>query len=434
MMRRLYFRIYLAVIASLALSALLAALGWYLFARDTGWLPRAEFFQEAAGRLLPPETTAAAEQQSALEHWSRLSGYDFALVDATGGKIADTSSGQLLAHGVQLGWSQRRDRDIAFSRGMFAVTLGDGRVVIGVRAYSERNPLWRFGVLGALLGIAVAVAIAAYPVVRRMTRNLEDLERSVAALGEGNLAARVNVAGNDEVARLAATFNRSVARIETLVSAHKTLLANASHELRTPLSRLRLGVEQCGPSVSPSTRGELTQNIRELDQLIDEILLASRLEALPDTALDLEGLDLVGMTAEECARARADLVPPLTPLPLLHADPKLLRRLIRNLLDNAQKHGAQKDGDAKPVEVEIRRSSTGAVELDVMDRGAGVPEAEREKIFEPFYRGASTRPAVSGAGLGLALSRTIATKHGGTIIYLPRPGGGSILRLSLPLK
>lgn len=425
-MRRLYFRIYLAVVMSLALSALLAGIGWVLFARGESWLPRAEFFAEAAGKLLPPITASPADQQAALLHWSRASGYDLALIDQGGLTIADTSDGALRGRDSWSRWRGSRDHDAVLSPGAFSIALADNRVLVGARPSLDRNPLRRFGALGALLAIALAVGIAAYPMVRRLTRNLEDLERGVAAFGEGNLSARVAVKGRDEVARLAATYNRSAERIETLVSAHKTLLANASHELRTPLSRLRMGIEQCGPSVSEATRHELARNIAELDQLIDEILLASRLEALPHSSLNLEPVDLVALAAEECARAGAELTPPTGPLPMLRADPTLLRRLIRNLLDNTAKYGG-----AGPADVSIRQSLADTIELDVLDRGDGVPEAEREKIFEPFYRVASARPVATGAGLGLALSRTIATKHGGTLICLPRPGGGTIFRLTL---
>src|SRR6266571_2139676 len=92
-------------------------------------------------------------------------------------------------------------------------------------------------------GIALAVAIGAYPVVRGLTRRLERLQTGVETLGAGNLSARVKVEGRDEVAQLAESFNQAAGRIEELVGAHRLLLANASHELRTPLSRIRLGIE-----------------------------------------------------------------------------------------------------------------------------------------------------------------------------------------------
>ncbi len=147
----------------------------------------------------------------------------------------------------------------------------------------------------------MAVAICAYPLVRRLTRRLERLQAGVEQLGAGDLAARVKIEGKDEVARLAESFNRAAARIEELVGSHKLLLANASHELRTPLSRIRLGVEFLKETADPKRKHELERDIAELDQLIDEILLSSRLDAV--RGLDQrEEIDLLALAAEEGAR------------------------------------------------------------------------------------------------------------------------------------
>ena len=149
--------------------------------------------------------------------------------------------------------------------------------------------------------IALAVAVCAYPVVRGLTRRLERLQAGVETLGAGNLAARVKVEGSDEVARLAESFNRAAARIEELVGAHRMLLANASHELRTPLSRIRLGLELFEQTGRSEYKAELTRDIAELDLLIDEILLASRLDAVAALGT-AEEIDLLALAAEECAR------------------------------------------------------------------------------------------------------------------------------------
>jgi signal transduction histidine kinase len=237
------------------------------------------------------------------------------------------------------------------------------------------------GLFVTLALVAAAVGVGAYPVVRRLTRRLERLQRGVETLASGDLSVRVKVEGKDEVARLAESFNRAAARIEELVGAHKTLLANASHELRTPLARIRMALEL------PERRGELEKDIAELDALIDEILLASRLEAREE--LILEEVDLLGLVAEECARYEGVELDgePAT----LKGDPRLLRRMVRNLLENARKHGSP------PVKVQLKKK-----ELRVCDSGPGVPQAEREKVFEPFYR-----------GLGLSIVRRIARRHGG---------------------
>jgi signal transduction histidine kinase len=151
----------------------------------------------------------------------------------------------------------------------------------------------------------------------------------------------------------------------------------------------------------PKRKAELERDIAELDQLIDEILLASRLDAV--AAIEArEEVDLLALAAEECARY-ADCALDGEPV-LVQGDARLLRRMIRNLLENAARHGKP------PIEVSLRRR-LGMASLSVCDHGAGVPESERERLFEPFYR---LPGATSGTGLGLSLVRQIAVRHGGS--------------------
>ncbi len=274
-----------------------------------------------------------------------------------------------------------------------------------------------------LVMIAIVIAAGAYPVVRRITRKLEQLQASVQAWGRGDLGARVQVQGRDEVARLAASFNDSAARIEALVGAQKSLLANASHELRSPLARIRMAVELMQDSASPAIRQELARNISELDQLIDELLLASRLDAVPLEGAVRDEVDFTGIVAEECARVGAGLDGLAKPFP---GDATLLRRMVRNLLENARRHG----GD---VEVSVLLASTPcATLLEVCDRGPGVPAAERERIFEPFYRLPGASEKAGGVGLGLSLVRQIARRHGGEVECLPNGEHGACFRVTLP--
>jgi signal transduction histidine kinase len=296
--------------------------------------------------------------------------------------------------------------------------LPDGRWLVARAPMRHSNPA--VGLVLFLGGIAIAVAIGAFPVVRGLTRRLERLQTGVETLGSGHLAARVEVEGRDEVAQLAASFNRAAARIEELVGAHRLLLANASHELRTPLSRLRLGLELYEQRQDPKLKAELARDIAELDLLIDEILLASRLEAAP--ALQTEPLDLLGLAAEECAHYEECTLggEPVT----IRGDARLLRRLVRNLLDNARRHGAP------PISVSIARGGSYAV-LEIADGGAGIPDTERDQVFTPFHR-VGGKSSGSGAGLGLALVRQIARLHGGDAVVAPRAGQPSCLRVSLP--
>jgi signal transduction histidine kinase len=229
------------------------------------------------------------------------------------------------------------------------------------------------------------------------------------------------VEGRDEVARLAESFNRAAGRIEELVGAHKTLLANASHELRTPLTRIRMAVELLKTDADPKRKLDLERDIAELDALIDEILLASRLDAVTEREVD-EEVDLLALASEECARYdHAALAgQPVT----VRGDPRLLRRMIRNLLENARRHGAP------PIDVRVRDAG-GSVELTVCDHGPGIPDAEREDVFRPFRRFGGTE-ASTGAGLGLALVRQIARRHGGDARYLGPVQAQSCFVVSLP--
>ncbi|PJI99585.1 signal transduction histidine kinase [Acidovorax sp. 69] len=294
-------------------------------------------------------------------------------------------------------------------------------------AFWTRPP---FGFLWLLGIVSLAVAVGVYPIIRRLTLRLEALQRSVQKFGEGDLSVRVPEQGQDEVADLARQFNAAAGRVETLVKSHKSLLANASHELRSPLTRIRMGLELMGgQQPSPAFREEILRNIAELDQLVDEILLASRLDAREADVGTVELVDLIGLAAEECARVDADLDVSASPDSLeVRGVAKLLRRAIRNLLENARRYSTGE------ITVVVHRRQ-GRAEVYVCDHGPGVPPGQRERIFEPFYRlpGASER--AGGVGLGLSLVRSIAGRHQGTAHCQDRPDGdsGACFVLTLPL-
>lgn len=367
------------------------------------------------------------------------------------------------AHGQELGRAVLRPQ--RGPQGLeFQVPLDDGRSLSvslprpprpqqGVRP-DPFGPLQSLGAFVAvLLALVVAVALAAYPIVRRLTQRLEALQQGVARWGEGQLDTRLPVQGGDEVAFLAERFNAAADRVQALLLAHKALLAHASHELRSPLARIRMALAVLGPGggadssasaagATAAQRREIERSIDELDALIDEILLASRLDLSdPNDATALgpaEEVDLLGLVAEECARtgAQLDVAPDVLPA-LLTGHAKLLRRLVRNLLENARRHGrgAGHDGGVVLTLARGQPTEAGAVlgwVLAVSDRGPGVPDAWKERIFEPFFRlpGASERDG--GVGLGLALVQTIARRHGGQVRCEDRPGGGARFVVFLP--
>jgi signal transduction histidine kinase len=239
-------------------------------------------------------------------------------------------------------------------------------------------------------------------------------------LGAGDLGARVAVEGRDEVARLAESFNRAATQIEQLIQANRALLANASHELRTPLARIRLSVEMLKQSADPKTKAGLEQDIAELDDLVDEILLASRLNTIAQNEVR-EEVDLLALAAEECSRyEEAHLEGEHIVIP---GDARLLRRMLRNLLENAKRHGVP------PTQVRLKRID-GVVKLTVWDAGPGPSSSEFEQIFTPFYRRSGSHLS-TGNGLGLSLVRQIARRHGGDARCLAMDDGRSCFSITL---
>jgi len=447
-MRSLYLRIYVTVLVALA-----------LFAGVSGWLVQRQFDQErerfvasaqeraaAWGELLqrslPGAEAPPAQQAEDLNEWSERLRLPLALDDAQGTRIGASDS--YLRREAESGPGVRRAQAVRLEDGRTLWILrpqlrtggpgmgggpGGGRPRTGepppMPWWPAALPPGGLGNAALLLVLFAAIAAGAWPVVRRLTRRLEALKRGVEAFGAGALHQRVAEDGRDEVAALGASFNRAAARIETLLRSHQSLLANASHELRSPLARLKMAVsmiEDAPPAQRDSLRREIHANIGELDALVDEVLLASRLDA-GAAALRRDPVDLLALAAEEAARIHAGAEGEALQVP---GDEKLLRRALRNLLENAQRYGGGE------VAVRLQRGADGHAELSVCDRGPGVPEAYRERIFEAFFRLPGHAEREGGVGLGLALVRQIANAHGGNVRCEPRDGGGSCFRLVLP--
>lgn len=416
--RRLYLRIWLAVLVSVALLTLGAGWAWRIAVRNMAPPPT------------PHEITVRNTQGE---------------VVGTGQRVR-LEPGQAPRFNITLADGQTLQVELAARPPRPPATLhGDGHAALPDPSGAAPNarsgdrtptswaflPPWlrpRYGFFWMLGLVGLAVALAVYPVVRKLTRRLEALQRSVQRWGDGDLSARADTQGQDEVADLARRFNAAAEHIEALLASQKSLLANASHELRSPLARIRMGLELLDAQGHPAAMAEIKRSISELDQLVGEILLASRLDARAADLGTQQTLDWAGLVAEECARAQAQLTLPQGAQPLrVHGVEKLLRRALRNLLDNASRHGQG------GIEVTLDTQG-GLVLLSVSDRGPGVPPEQRERIFEPFYRlpGASERDG--GTGLGLALVRSIALRHNGSVRCQGREGGGATFVLSLPTQ
>ena len=434
MARRLSQTIFLAVLGSLAVFAVAVSVAWWwnLQARDEAFERR--LASELAVEILPAAAEGPEQLRRALERWHRRTHIDLAVLDEDRNVVA--AAGRRLLPGPSAPASEGGAR-MGPRRGWpptFDVELPDGRRLIA--RPNRMHPVGPRPVsVGLALGLLIlAGAVVAWPISRRITHRLERLQRGVDLQGAGDLAARVAVEGRDEVAALARSFNQSAARIEGLVgrqeallTSQKRLLANASHELRSPLARIRMAMELLlnKPQDGEPLAAELRRNIAELDQLIDEILLASRLE----TAAPIrEEVDMAGLAAEEASRVQADvqLAEPVAMLAI--GDSRLLRRMLRNLLENAVRHGGTA---VEPIRIVLRRLAAG-MRIEVLDRGPGVPADARERIFEAFYRVQGYSEQAGGVGLGLALVKQIAEAHGGTASCEPREGGGSCFAVELP--
>ena len=231
--RRLYIQIYLTSVASLVLVVVLSSLLWVTIARDR--FDRDIF--DIVGRLayisLPAATASVDEQQATVMRFSRELGIEISLFDKARRLIA--SSGNAPSHLPDEDEDHHDDdgwHKIHEDHGWVLRLPDDRWLAVDLGRERRHRPLTGITIL---LGIvALGVGLGAYPFVRRLTRRLEDLQKGVERIGAGDLSARVDVQGRDEVADLAAGFNDAAEQIENLIGAHRLLLANASHELRTP--------------------------------------------------------------------------------------------------------------------------------------------------------------------------------------------------------
>jgi signal transduction histidine kinase len=407
----LFVKIYLTVLASLAVVAIASA----VFVRigqereHAGWSGRRDAFIEA---MLPADSDPAL-LQATVERLSAAFDADISVYGPWGRLLA--AAGRPIP-----------PEDIGSRRGirpgghhLLISRQPDGRVI----AARMRMPFGpgRRSPLAYLALIAAVIGLAAYPVVRHLTRRLEALRRGVDRWGEGALDTRVAVSGSDEVAAVATSFNRAAEQIERLLAAHRSLLANASHELRSPLARLRMAIDLGRDGQEGPAREEIVRNLAELDALVEEILLASRLDHV-EKLEQMEPVDLLALAAEEGARSGVDVSGEPG---VVSGDPKLLTRLVRNLMQNALRHGD------RPVVAHVGIEGNSVV-LKVRDHGPGLPEGTGERVFEPFFRPHGRSETAGGWGLGLSLVRQIALHHGATVHHESPPGGGACFVVTFP--
>ena len=293
-------------------------------------------------------------------------------------------------------------------------TTADGhRISFGVGTLPwEREPQ---GIGWITLALLLGLIVLAYAYVRRLLRPLDDIRAGAERFGRGAFEVPIPLRRRDELGELAQRINTMAHDIQGMLDAKRALLLALSHELRSPLTRARLNAELLPATPEGAAeRAALLRDLAEMRDLISDLLESERL-ASPHAALHREPVDLAALVREvanELSGGQNIVTESSADLPMLSLDRSRVRLLVRNLLDNALRHGAEGE---EPPRVTLRRAGED-IELEVRDFGPGVDAAQLERLTEPFYRTDSARQrATGGVGLGMYLCRLVAEAHGGTL-------------------
>ncbi len=336
-MRRLYLQIYLTVVGVLVLFVVVNILVWMTRENRFSQDKMIPMIAETVDEFLPGAERPVEELIAAVVLISGRFRSQMAVLRGDEVLAASNEDFAEFARDFERGKIRRR-----FRRPALRLPISGDRVVV-LRGDFRDDYGSLAGVVSFVALLGVAVGVGAYPLVRRLTGRLERLHHRVEALGGGDLSARVEVEGKDEIAELARSFNRAAERIERLVEAQRNLLASASHELRTPLTRMRVAIELLAKDTRPEVRERIVSDIAELDELVGELLLASKLDSL--TRLEVEeDVEWLALVAEEGARVAATTSGEEV---WLRGDPRMFRRLVRNLFENAKRYGADRAIEAR---------------------------------------------------------------------------------------
>ncbi|MFI0775203.1 sensor histidine kinase [Streptomyces sp. NPDC021212] len=308
----------------------------------------------------------------------------------------------------------------------------DVTVYAGAPLATERDAVGtvRQAMLIGLPLLLFVVAAVTWLVTRRALRPVEGIRREMSAItASTDLSRRVpEPDSHDEVARLARTTNETLTALEAAVEQQRAFVADASHELRSPVASLRTQLEVGVAHPELLDLPGAVEDVVRLQRLAADLLLLARLDAGERPRAD-SGVRLDALVRETVEQRTGDRVPVRTDLTEVAATGSRgqLTQVLGNLVDNAQRHARGE------VRVSVRTDGAEGV-VAVADDGAGVPEAERERIFERFVRLDDARSRDDGgAGLGLAIARDVVLRHGGTLTVGEAPGGGALFEVRLPL-
>ncbi|PXX26200.1 MULTISPECIES: ATP-binding protein [Burkholderia] len=290
----------------------------------------------------------------------------------------------------------------------------------------------------AYLVIALAALFAVALWTSYHWRDLRRLQEAARAFGAGNLSTRVKLSGRSNIYELSQQFNDMAERIEASIKQQREMMHGISHELKTPLARLEFGLallaEPDETGRMRERRDALRHDVRELDELVTELLTIGRLEQGASQLAPMEiGVDalidsVAGNVANDIADRGITLDVSTCGAPATYVcDPKLVARALLNLIRNGARYAT------RTVRLSATSDASGMLVLSVDDDGPGIPAVERARVFEPFQRLDSSRDRQTGGfGLGLAIVRRVALVHGGNVRLDDSPLGGARFVITLP--
>jgi two-component system, OmpR family, sensor kinase len=415
------------------LQFVLVAAGMFVFVRQTAPLPPRMGAETARvlALALAPKLNDLATVTAELAHLERRAGWSVAVYDSQHTLLTKT---------------QRLPIEEPHGRGVRSVPIvmpdgTRGTLVCNFPRPAPPPALWF-----PILLVLVVVGATAFFTARSLAQPLAALSRAASAFGAGQLTARAQADRSDEFGDVARSFNEMAQRISSLLRTEKELMANVSHELRTPLARSQVALDLAAEGDSDNAREslrEIAEDLAELERIVDDVLTATRLSlregfvhgsAVPP--IRLEQVDVRALLERSAGRFRsAHPERPLelqfgSVLPDLSLDAVLFRRVIDNLLENADKYS---ESPSAPIVVFALRNGARVV-CEVRDQGIGIAPEDLERVFEPFFRADRSRSrATGGYGLGLALARRIVEAHAGTLRLTSGAGGGTVARVELPI-
>ncbi|WP_407353970.1 ATP-binding protein [Luteimonas sp. R10] len=374
--------------------------------RDEAWvhlatpLPSLKPVEDGAGSLAPIAIASAAAPAGPAPRWKELSSH---------------------------AWPLSRPARFAYlgeANGMgLAVRLDDGSWLNAAYAKSVPNGAWNRQSILSLLITAVALSAIAILAARGITRPMRRLAAAAELLGRGESVPPLPESGPDDIRHTAEAFNRMQARLQRFVDDRTRMLAAIGHDLRTPLTSLRLRAEFVS---DPEVQEKMLATIEEIQTMTEAALAFAREEATVEDTRTVDLSALVESLCDDLAELGQQVVFLDGPRLNYRCRPDALRRAVRNLVENAVRYGER-------ARVRLARTAE-SIEIVIEDDGPGVPDGDREQVFEPFFRMEHSRNReTGGVGLGLSIARTIARHHGGDVV-LRNLERGMRASISLPLE